>query len=137
MLPIHIEQITHELTWRLRQQVLYPDKAIRDMAMECDEDGIHYGAFTENKLVAVVSTFRQEGGVQMCKLAINPTLQHKGIGSRFLQYITERAMESSATLIWCNACIGTEGFYLKAGFKPGGNWFTENGIEHIRMDKEL
>jgi len=37
---ISIEQIRHELTWRLRQKVLYPERNIADMAMEEDLDGM-------------------------------------------------------------------------------------------------
>ena len=137
MLNIHIEQITHELTWRLRQQVLYPGRTMKDMAMSEDEDGIHYGAFVENKLVAIASTFRQGNDIQVRKVAVDPSLQHQGVGSRLLQYITDRARESGATRIWCNARKSATGFYLRAGFKPNGDAFTRNGIDYIIMDKPL
>ena len=137
MLNIHIEQITHELTWRLRQQVLYPDRVMRDMAMSEDEDGIHYGAFVENKLVAIASTFRRGNDVQVRKFAVDPSLQHQDIGSRLLQYITDRARESGATRLWCNARKSATGFYLKTGFKPNGDAFTRNSIDYIIMDKQL
>ena len=137
MLKISIEQITHELTWRLRQQVLYPGSAIRDMGMSEDENGIHYGAFVENKLVAVASTFRQDNHVQLRKLAVDPSLQRQGVGSALLQYITDRARESRVTRLWCNARISAADFYLKAGFKPYGDVFTRNGIDYTVMDKQL
>lgn len=137
MLSIYIEQITHELTWRLRQQVLYPDRAIRDMAMSEDENGIHYGAFVENKLAAVVSTFRQGNDMQIRKFAVVLSLQHQGVGSALLQYITHRALESGVTCLWCNARISATNFYLKAGFKQNGNVFTRNGINYMVMDKQL
>lgn len=137
MLNISIEQITHELTWRLRQQVLYPDSAIRDMGMSEDEDGIHYGAFVENKLVAVASTFRQDNYVQLRKLAVDLSLQRRGVGSALLQYITDRAKESGVTRLWCNARISAADFYLRAGFKSHGDVFHRNNIDYIIMDKQL
>ena len=137
MSHISIEQITHELTWRLRQQVLYPDKAIRDMAMNEDEDGIHYGAFVENKLVAVVSIFRQGNGMQIRKFTVDLSLQRQGIGSALLQYITDRARESGVTRLWCNARITATDFYLKASFKPNGDVFTRNNIDYRMMSKSF
>jgi len=137
MPEIYIEQITHQLTWRLRQQVLYPGKAIGDMAMSEDEEGIHYGVFAENKLIAVASTLGQGSDIQIHKFAVNLSLQRKGIGSRLLQYITDRAQESGASRLWCNARILTERFYLKAGFEPNGKTFTRNGIDYIVMGKQL
>lgn len=137
MLNIHIEQITHQLTWRLRQQVLYPDNAIGDMAMNEDEEGIHYGAFVENKLAAVVSIFGKGPDIHIRKLAVDRSLQQKGIGCRLLQYITNRATENGATHLWCNARAPAASFYLKAGFKLTGETFTSNGIDYVIMNKPL
>lgn len=137
MLNIYIEQITHELTWRLRQQVLYPDSTMRDMAMPEDEDGTHYGAFVESKLVAVVSAFRKGADIQIRKFAVAPSLQQKGIGFRLLQYITARAAESGATRLWCNARTPAINFYRKAGFELTGETFTRNTIDYEVMDKQI
>ena len=46
---IYIEQIRPELTWRLRQQVLYPAQKLHEMELDEDNYGIHFGAFTEDK----------------------------------------------------------------------------------------
>ena len=105
--------------------------------MSEDEDGIHYGAFVENKMVAIASTFRRGNDVQVRKFAVDPSLQHQDIGSRLLQYITDRARESGATRLWCNARKSATGFYLKTGFKPNGDAFTRNSIDYIIMDKQL
>ena len=57
---ITIEQIRPELTWRLRQKVLYPAQKLYEMELEEDHDGIHFGAFTDNKLVGIVSLFQKD-----------------------------------------------------------------------------
>ena len=68
---LHIEQITPELTWRLRHEVLYPETPIYKMWMDEDDDGYHFGAFTENQLVGVVSLFSKGMDYQFRKFAVH------------------------------------------------------------------
>jgi hypothetical protein len=51
---ISVEQISPQLTWRVRHDVLHPDKLIGEMELDEDAGGMHFGAFMENKLVGVV-----------------------------------------------------------------------------------
>src|SRR5476651_944047 len=131
MLQTHIEQITPELTWRLRWQVLYPDSTIRQMAMDEDEQATHFGVFYQNKLVGVVSLFQHGADFQFRKFAIDPLVQQKGIGTQLLQYITDRATDAGGTRLWCNARTLAAGFYLKAGFQQTGELFSRNGIDYV------
>jgi len=132
---IHIEQITPELTWRLRREVLYPNQKIFEMEMDEDGDGIHFGAFNDDKLAGVVSLFQKGTDFQFRKLAVDPSVQKIGIGRRLLNYITAYATENKATRIWCNARSTAIGFYLKAGFIQTGKLFSKNGYDYEVMEK--
>jgi len=134
---ISIEQITPELTWRLRRDVLYPGKKIFEMEMEEDTYGIHFGVFNDVKLVGVVSLFQKGYDYQFRKLAVDPTFQKMGIGNSLLKYITDHAHENSGKRIWCNARVSATGFYLKAGFLQTGKLFSKNGYDYEVMEKEL
>jgi len=134
---VHIEQITPQLTWRLRRDMLYPAKTALEMEMEEDQDGIHFGAFKEDKLVAVVSLFNQGTEFQFRKLAVDSSMQKKGIGNDILKYITEYARENGGTKIWCNARVSAIDFYFKAGFKLSGKPFSKNGFDYEIMEKQL
>jgi len=134
---VHIEQITPELTWRLRRDVLYPDAGIPDMEMEVDRDGIHFGAFADNKLAGVVSLFREADDFQFRKFAVDPVFQHKGIGSALLNYITEFAIGDGGKKLWCNARLNAAGFYLKHGFIQTTRLFSKNGYDYVIMEKAL
>lgn len=132
-----IEQITPSLTWRLRRNVLYPDQKMFEMEMDEDSNGIHFGAFKDDKLVGVVSLFQNKNDFQFRKLAVDPSVQNTGIGSIILQYITAHAEESGGTRIWCNARLTAVGFYLKAGFKQTGTLFSKNGYDYEIMEKKI
>ena len=132
---ISIEQIRPEHTWQLRRDVLYPGKVKREMEMDEDADGIHFGAFTDNKLAGVVSLFQNGTSFQFRKLAVDAAMQKAGIGSSLLAYITKYVEENGGTLIWCNARTDAIGFYVKLGFVETGDVFSRNGIDYVIMEK--
>ncbi len=132
-----IEQITPTLTWRLRRDVLYPNQQLFEMEMEEDVDGIHFGAFRDNKLVGVVSLFQNGNSFQFRKLAIDLEAQHTGVGTALLNYITTYARENGGTTLWCNARISAIDFYLKTGFSKTGKLFSTNGFDYEIVEKAI
>jgi phosphoribosylformimino-5-aminoimidazole carboxamide ribotide isomerase len=132
-----IEQIRPELTWQLRRDTLYPAMLRQEMGMEEDGDGIHFGLFTENKLAGVVSLFQNGTAFQFRKLAVDAAMQHKGLGSILVNYITNFAEENGGTLIWCNARVDAVAFYLKLNFVQTGRFFTKKGIDYEVTEKAI
>ncbi|HEY0246185.1 MAG TPA: GNAT family N-acetyltransferase [Mucilaginibacter sp.] len=134
---ISIEQIRPELTWRLRQKVLYPAEKLYEMEMEEDNNGYHFGAFENNQLVAVVSLFQKGDDFQFRKFAVDKGMQNKGVGRALLNYIVDFAVAEGARKIWCNARLSAIGFYAKAGFLQTGVFFAKNGFDYEIMDKVI
>jgi GNAT superfamily N-acetyltransferase len=134
---IHIEQIRTELTWRLRQRVLYPAEKLYQMEMEEDNNGYHFGAFNDNALVAVVSLFQNGSDFQFRKFAVDESLQGKGVGSQLIKYMEDFAMAEGPKRIWCNARLSAIGFYLKFGFARTGTFFSKNGFDYEVMEKVI
>jgi len=134
---IAIEQIRHELTWKLRQKVLYPQKKLYEMEMDEDADGMHFGAFSNDDLVGVISLFKNGDDFQFRKFAVEPSLQNEGIGSTMLQYITAFVIAESGTKLWCNARLAVISFFLKHGFVQTGKLFAKNGFDYEIVEKQL
>jgi GNAT superfamily N-acetyltransferase len=134
---ISIEQIRPELTWRLRQQVLYPAQKLYEMELDEDNDGIHFGAFTDNALVGIISLFQHGTIFQFRKLGVLAEFQKMGIGNSLLSRVEECALSENGTSIWCNARISAIGFYMKAGYNHTGTLFSRNGFEYEILEKVL
>ena len=134
---ISIEQIRPELTWRMRQRVLYPAKKLYEMEMDEDNHGYHFGAFSANELVAVVSLFQTGDDFQFRKFAVDESMQGKGVGNSLLQYITDFALKEGGKRLWCNARSTAIGFYLKNDFEHTGKLFTQNGFDYEILEKKL
>jgi predicted GNAT family N-acyltransferase len=137
MNTITIEQIRPEHTWRLRQEILYPELKLNEMAMEEDNHGYHFGAFKDNKIVAVVSLFQKGTDFQFRKFAVANDVQGIGIGKTMLQYITDFAVTGGGTRIWCNARDTAVAFYAKYGFVSTGELFTRGGFNYEIVEKDL
>jgi len=137
MEEISIEQIRHELTWKLRQKVLYPESEVFDMRMEEDLDGVHFGAFKGGWLIGVISLFQKGDDFQFRKVAVDPSAQNMGIGSMMLNYVTDFAKVEHGKRIWCNARISAIPFYLKHGFVQTGSTYSKNGIDYEIMEKDI
>lgn len=134
---IYIEQIRPELTWRLRQRVLYPAKKLYEMEMDEDNHGYHFGAFSANELVAVVSLFLNGADCQFRKFAVDANMQGKGVGNQLLQHIIDFAIKEGGQRLWCNARSTAIGFYLKNGFEHTCKLFTQNGFDYEILEKKL
>ena len=134
---ISIEQIRPELTWRMRQRVLYPAKKLYEMEMDEDNHGYHFGAFSDNELVAVVSLFQTGNDFQFRKFAVDPDYQGKGIGNALLTYMTDFARAEGGKRLWCNARLSATGFYDKNGFSHTGQFFSKNGFDYEILEKQI
>lgn len=132
---LHVEQITPELTWRLRHEVLYPEIPIYKMWMDEDDEGYHFGAFMDNQLVGIVSLFMKGADHQFRKFAVHPSVQGKGVGKTLLDYVTGFSKAEGAQRLWCNARDTAIGFYLKSGFRQTGETFSKNGFNYEIMEQ--
>jgi len=137
MPDVIIKEINHESTWKLRNEVLYPDGKLNEMGMEEDIEGTHFGVFEKDVIVAIISLFFEGNSCQFRKFAVDPSMQGKGVGRLLLAHITEYAASKSATILWCNARISAIGFYIKGGFKHTGKFFTKNSFEYEILEKNL
>lgn len=134
---LSIEQIRPELTWRLRQEVLYPAQKLYEMELDEDLDGIHFGAFTDDKLVGIISLFQTEQSFQFRKLAVSSDYQKMGIGNALLQRVEAFAKSENGMVIWCNARVSAIGFYMKAGYSHTGKLFSKNGFDYEILEKQI
>jgi GNAT superfamily N-acetyltransferase len=116
---------------------MYPKEMIHQMEMPEDVEGIHFGAFTEDKLAGVISLFSEGTIYQFRKFAVDNSMQGKGIGSKILQYVIDFAKAEGGTRIWCNARITAINFYAKFGFTATGQRFSRKGIDYEIFERAL
>jgi phosphoribosylformimino-5-aminoimidazole carboxamide ribotide isomerase len=123
--------------WPIRQAVMYPSESIDFVKLEDDDRGIHFGLYSGEQLVSVISLFVKGDEVQFRKFATVKDLQGKGYGSRLLRYVMEWAAAANTKVIWCNARKAATGIYKKFGMQESGSSWKKYGIDFIKMTKTL
>ncbi|OIN59204.1 GNAT family N-acetyltransferase [Arsenicibacter rosenii] len=134
---VQIREISAAETYALRQAVLWPDQPIDFVKVPDDESGLHYGAFLDERLVAVISLFRQNGEARFRKFATRPDLQGKGIGTALLNHVLAESRRLGARLIWCDARLSAAGFYRRFGMQPEGEVFCKGPIPYSKYVLDL
>jgi predicted GNAT family N-acyltransferase len=131
----HIEQITQELTWKIRQAELNPELPLSAIKLAEDDIGIHLGLFHNNQLITVVSLFQNGNELQFRKFATLKTYQKMGFGSKMMAYILDYATQHQIQKVWCNARSTATNFYNKFGFAATKKKFSKNNISYVIMQK--
>lgn len=75
--------------------------------------------------------------VQLRQMAIHPEQQSKGIGRQLISFAEQQALKEGFPNMMMHARKSAAGFYEKLGYHIVGPEFTEVGIPHYEMSKEL
>ncbi|MFM9279513.1 GNAT family N-acetyltransferase [Paenibacillus jiagnxiensis] len=129
-----IRSIDKENAWRIRHEVMWPDRELAYVQLEDDDRGWHYGLFVGERLVSVVSLFIDQDEAQFRKFATLEAEQGKGYGSRLLRHVMEEAEQAGVKRIWCNARREKARFYRKFGLRETGKTFVKGGKEYVIME---
>ncbi|MFB5761867.1 GNAT family N-acetyltransferase [Paenibacillus medicaginis] len=129
-----IRSIDKESAWRIRHEVMWPDRELAYVQLKDDDMGRHYGLFVGERLVSVVTLFIDQEEAQFRKFATLETEQGKGYGSRLLRHVMEEAKQAGGKRIWCNARREKAAFYRRFGLQETGRMFVKGGKEYVIME---
>ncbi len=103
-----------------------------------DADDLHIGLFEGDELLAsLILTDTGDHTIKMRQVAVDDMHQGRGFGKMLVQYADDNARKEGYILIHCHARDTAKEFYLKQGYKVVGDEFTEVGIRHYYMEKQL
>ncbi|MCH4885958.1 GNAT family N-acetyltransferase [Acidaminobacter sp. JC074] len=123
-----VKAISYQDTYEIRHKVMWPDRDLDYIKLDCDPEGDHYGYFLDDHLVSVISVFKTSHGYQFRKFATLHDYQGKGIGSELLKYVKDKYQN-----LWCNARIEKTDFYKRFGLRETDETFTKGGKEYVIM----
>ncbi len=98
----------------------------------------HFAAFVDGALAGCATCVRRpladQPGWQLRGMATQPSLQGRGIGTALLRFIENTYQAEGSGLLWCNARIESQGFYVRGGWKVVSEVFhIETVGPHVRM----
>jgi predicted GNAT family N-acyltransferase len=132
--PLHEAEL--DLRWRvLRAPLGHPREATR---FPFEEESLHLVALDGTQLVGCV-LFHPEGlqTGRLFQMAVEPALQGKRIGQQLVRALELEVMSRGFATVTLHAREGAVGFYAGLGYQVFGEPFTEVGIPHRHMRREL
>lgn len=122
-------------TLELRRQVLWPQLPLEALRLPEDDAGIHWGVFSEGRLVSVLSAFEGPDGVQFRKFATREDCRGRGFGTLLLDRAWAWTQDRGAGRLWCRARTTARGFYEARGLAVVGGPFVKDGVEYVVMER--
>jgi ribosomal protein S18 acetylase RimI-like enzyme len=125
-----------DLRWRvLRAPLGHPREATR---FPFEEESLHLVAIAEHKVVGCV-LFHAEGleTGRLFQMAVEPALQGKDIGRKLVRALETEVAGRGFRAVTLHAREGAVGFYARLGYEVCGEPFTEVGIPHRHMRRQL
>jgi GNAT superfamily N-acetyltransferase len=105
---------------------------------ENEKDDVFIGAFETSKVIGCcVLTAKEDGIVQLRQMAVRPGMQAKGIGTAIIEFAEKTAIAKRFHILMMHARDPVIGFYEKCGYSIVGEQFSEVGMGHHKMEKQL
>ena len=142
-----IKKISSIETYPVRHEVLRKEKPIETCQFKGDDDEntTHFGLFLENKLVGIISIFKENNILfpelnqfQIRGMAVLEEFQGKGFGAELVKEAENHCISLNTDLIWFNARENAVPFYKKLDYIIIGDSFLipDVGI-HFAMYKKI
>jgi len=113
----------------------------KDLAGEANQ--LHYGLYawadvTQPTLVACVIAAPEVGQrIRLRQMAVDPQVQGQGRGRELITEVEQDLTQRGFREIYFHARVPAVGFYQKLGYATVGEEFSELGIAHVQMHKQL
>jgi predicted GNAT family N-acyltransferase len=103
-----------------------------------DEEAVHLVAVEGDEVVGTCRLLIEPGGTaRFGRLCVRPSARGTGVGGLLLAEAEREARAAGARRIGMHAQTDALSLYRRAGFRPYGERFDEEGIEHLGMEKDL
>tara|TARA_R110001583_G_scaffold41891_1_gene133117 strand:- start:11902 stop:12333 length:432 start_codon:yes stop_codon:yes gene_type:complete len=104
-----------------------------------EETQLHFGCFNNHDLIGCVVIKAAANGtrVKLRQMAVEVTSQGKGVGKGLILDIEVFLKEKGYKIIELSARKTAKIFYEKLAYEAMGEFYLEQGIEHVKMQKNI
>ncbi len=124
---------------RLRHDVFCIEQGVpeREELDGRDHEGIHLVAVADGELLATCRVLLVGSTAQFSRLAVRRSARRRGIATALLELADAETRAAGGRRLVLHAQTYAQSLYENAGYLPRGRVFTEAGIQHIAMEKQL
>ena len=113
--------------------------SLKDENLSTDAQNTIFVAEDQDKIMGCVMLYpiADEDKIKLRQMAVYDEFQGKGIGRKLVEAAEQYAKEQGYSAIILHARKVSEGFYKKLGYDTTSSEFTEVGIPHVVMEKDI
>jgi len=100
-----------------------------------DHESVHIVAVAGGRVVGTCRLLFQDGVARLGRLVVEPELRGRGVAGAILREADRVALDGGAARIALHAQTHALSLYHDHGYAERGARFTEEGIEHVAMEK--
>lgn len=128
-----------EAAMQLRVRVFVGEQGIDRVADQdgLDSSAVHVVAVEDGRVLGTCRLLRGGGVARLGRLAVDPAHRRLGLAAAILAESERIARGHGDRRIALNAQLYAERLYADAGYERVGAEFLEEGIEHVRMEREV
>lgn len=138
---IHYNSPEYQQTIKLRTVILRTPlgKTLSTEDTDGEDKQLHFGCYSERNLLAcaVIKPVTEKTHAKLRQMAVADDVQGNGIGKKLLTEIEIILREQGYKELELSARKTAQGFYEKLGYRTSGNFYLEQGIDHIKMQKAI
>jgi ElaA protein len=102
-----------------------------------DGDGIHLVAIADGELLGTCRVLMVGKTAQFSRLAVRASVRRQGIATALLDAADSETLAAGGRRVVLHAQTYARPLYEGVGYRVRGREFTEAGIRHIAMEKQL
>ena len=123
----------------LREKILRRPLGQKFTIKELAEEREHHQVvgMKGDKIIATAVLVPEKNRLKMQRVVVDEVYRNSNIGSELMQFCEAFASANDIHNIYCHARDTAVNFYLKNQYSPVGDYFDEDGIPHLKMEKIL
>jgi predicted GNAT family N-acyltransferase len=102
-----------------------------------DPEATHIVAVEDGRVLGTCRLVFHGATARLGRLAVEPEARGRGVAAAILAEATSVARGAAAERISLHAQTYARELYARDGYRESGEPFEEEGIEHVRMEKQL
>jgi predicted GNAT family N-acyltransferase len=102
-----------------------------------DHESVHIVAVSDERVIGTCRLLFQGRVARLGRLVVEHALRGRGVAGAILREADRVALDGGAGRIALHAQTYALSLYFEHGYAERGARFTEEGIEHVAMEKEL
>ncbi len=138
---ININDKIYSQVYDLRENMLRKPigLSLKNEDLRGDASNMIFAAEKEGKVIGCVMLYpiADEEKIKLRQMAVSEEWQGKGIGRMLVEAAEAYAKQQGYSTIILHARTVSEGFYKNLGYYTTSSEFTEVGIPHVVMEKDI